>query len=376
MFGCLGVALLCALSAQVQAQRAIYASPKELKVLEEVLRRVYNCENEAALRSIDSLKKVWPHHPAPAMLSSLQIYWSEGLVGKESKLYPKFVQLSKQAAKEAHRLWVEYQLPEGLLLEIATRGMLAERSANNSDYLATVSEARVIYKYLPIADSLSKSNPDFYLVVGLYNYFREKYPEVHPIYKPISIFFRSGDKALGIRQVKIAARSGMLSRAEAMTYLAEIYLHYEEQPAQSLYYLRKLHQSYPLNAFYSARLAEAYLNLDRFEEAEQLLEAILGQSSDYFQLYGYYIKGCIEERYYRRLRRAEEHYKAALRYGASLKEKGSLHKANSYLGLARIAEQRANSTQSYAYYKAAQSTHHSKRIHEQAKRGMKRTNVQ
>ena len=368
--------LFCTLPISLRAQSSIYGTPKHLAVFKTALRHIYNFDQKQTLRLIDSLERACPQHPASRLLTVLQLYWSEGLISKESKHYAEFLRVSKQTATQAHQLWIEQQLPEYLLIEIVIRGLLAERHADNGNYIDVISEAKSIYKYLPLADSLCRENPDFYLIVGLYNYFREKYPEIYPIYKPISIFFRSGDKARGLQQIETAARIGILTQAEAMTYLMEIYLHYEQKPARSLDYLRKLHKNYPGNTFYTARLAEAYVKLEDFDAAERLLAALFQSSSDYFQLYAHYLKGYIEERHYKRLQEAKKHYKQVLHYGHNFYEKGKLYKASSYLGLARIAEQRAKHAEAYNYYKAAYKSHSAEHILDQARRGMRRTEAQ
>ena len=370
---CLLVVCLCLGLASRSSGQAIYESEKSLSEFKRALEYVYNVEEEPALRLIDSLKKVWPKHPAPDLLSALQMYWAESIISSESNRYKDFIRVSNQAAQKANQLWREQQLPEALLIEISIRGLLAERYASNGKYLDAIREAKIVYKYLPFAQKLRKVNADFYLVVGLYNYFIEKYPEEYPIYKAISIFFKSGNKSLGIQQVDSAAHIGILTRAEAMTYLMEIYLNYERKPKRSLVYLRQLHESFPKNPFYAARLAESYLRMGNFEETPPLIDQVTKSPLPYCQLYAHYLKGYVEEKQHRRLQSAHKYYQKAIFYGKIFQYKGSLIKGECYLGMARIAEQRAHKEQAHQYYSSAYEVTESTAIRKQAQKGITRT---
>ena len=344
------------LSAQAQA---IYKDPHSLSLLRRAIQHIYNIETEAAVHLVDSLQRIWPKHPAPDVLKGLQVYWKEGPITEESSEYAAFLDILNRAAEKANKLWKEKRNTEAILFEISARGMLAERYANEGHYLESLKQAKAVYDLIMLADKLRKKNADFYFMVGLYNYFREKYPEEYPVYRPLMSFFRSGNKQLGLQQIDTAARTGILSRPEANTYLAYIYLRYERKPKQSLQYLEQLYKDFPGNFFYTTKLAEAYINSFQYARAEPLIKEIKQSSSDYYKLASHYLSGYVEERHYRRLMQATTHYKSAIVYGKRFRHKGSTFRASAYLGLGRIAEQRAERKKAIDYYKkASTSTRH------------------
>ena len=59
---------------------------------------------------------------------------------------------------------------------------------------------------------------------GLYNYYVEWVREHYPSFRPVLWFFRRGDKALGLIQLRKAAHYSMYSRVEAQTFLMKILL--------------------------------------------------------------------------------------------------------------------------------------------------------
>ena len=341
------------------AQR-IYTDPHSLLLMRRSLHYIYNVETESATLLIDSLKKVWPRHPAPDLLQGLQMYWEESMISSESEKFKACIASLSRAVRKAKKLRKTGDI-EAILFETSARGILVDRYANEGNYLKAIGQARILYKLSFIADRLRKKNIDFYFITGLYNYFREKYPEDYPIYRPFVAVLRKGNKQLGIQQIDTAARLGVLSRPEANTYLSDIYLLYEGKPYKALPYLKRLHEEFPGNLWYTTRLAEAYVGIKEYATSEPLIEEILRSPLDYYQLSGHYLKGYVEERRHRRLEMASIHYKAAITHGNRFKHKGSFFRASAYLGLARIAEQRGEKKKAIERYrKAYRSTRHAK----------------
>lgn len=336
----------------VQGQ-GIYEDPKSLAILERAIQYIYNIDTQAATDLVDSLKQAWPEHPAPDILSALQMYWQESIITGESKHYEPFMDALRHASIKSKKMWQEKHIPEAILFEISARGILAERYANEGEYIKSFREAKSVYNLVLLADKFKKINPDFYFILGLYNYFRVRYPEEYPIYKPLLFFFKAGNKDLGLQQLDTVAQRGILSRPEANTYLAYIYLRYENKPQQSLKYLLKLHETFPNNPFYTSKLAEAYLQKQKYTLAKPLVSTLFSNLSAYYQLIAHYLQGYIEEKDHQSLKAAQRYYKKAIAYGSPFKHKGSMFKANAYLGLGRIAEQQNEKSKAIRYYKAA-----------------------
>jgi hypothetical protein len=87
---------------------------------------------------------------------------------------------------------------------------------------------------------LLNKNPEFYFTSGMYNYYVEVYPEEHPIVKPLLVFFKNGDKALGLKQIDTATKVGTITKAESCYYISHIYLKYEAKPEKAAMYMEKL----------------------------------------------------------------------------------------------------------------------------------------
>ena len=103
---------------------------------------------------------------------------------------------------------------------------------------------------LPLVDlayELDPNNVDVKLGFGIYNYLAAVIPEKYPVVKPVMIFFPSGDKELGMKQLKEAASSGKYSKYEARYILVTFFYYFENDMNSAEIYAQQLVESFPNN---------------------------------------------------------------------------------------------------------------------------------
>jgi hypothetical protein len=103
---------------------------------------------------------------------------------------------------------------------------------------------------LPLVETASKLDPDnvdVKLGFGIYNYLAAVIPDKYPIVKPVMMFFPSGNKALGLEQLKEAASVGKYSSYEARYILVTFYYYFENDMSSAELYARQLVDSFPNN---------------------------------------------------------------------------------------------------------------------------------
>ena len=88
-------------------------------------------------------------------------------------------------------------------------------------------DGREALPLVELASELDPKNVDVKLGFGIYNYLAAVIPEKYPMVKPVMIFFPSGDKELGIKQLKEAASSGKYSKYEARYILVTFFYYFE-----------------------------------------------------------------------------------------------------------------------------------------------------
>ena len=168
--------------------------------------------------------KLYPDHPVVILFKGILNYWEK---------YPLIpVSSSCTTFKEEMRKCIElceknkklsYE-SEYLLANLGARGLLLTFYANNSLKNEVFPLAKSTYRYVRKSFDFTSFYPDFLLFTGLYHYYREVYPRVHPVYKPLAFLFPDGNREKGLKDIQTAAQHSILLKAESLSYLS-IYIY-------------------------------------------------------------------------------------------------------------------------------------------------------
>lgn len=337
------------------AQQNILDSKNTVELTHKSLQYLYNLEVNESLRYAEKLKALLPEHPAYPLLQALSIRWAEAPLDVTTEAYEVLQNhLFQSLAASEKILEKDENNSEGMFLALASHGLLAMFYAEEGSYFKAASEAKNAYGYLKDGMDLMKEYPDFYFSTGLYNYYREAYPEKHPVYKPFLWFFKSGDKELGLKQLQQAREKSIFMQAEAGLYLEHIYLRYELNPKAASAVSKDLIEKYPDNLIFRSDYVEALLESESYKEAEKALPPLLNSNRPHFIMVGQIFKGVLKEKYYGQTEQALALYQQALETGASCdSERAKDVKSIAYTGLGRIAQKQGDSKAAKDYYKTA-----------------------
>lgn len=103
---------------------------------------------------------------------------------------------------------------------------------------------------LPIVNKVLKLQPknaDILLGTGIYSYYMSVIPDEYPAVKPLLIFFPSGDKAQGLKDLQRVAEKGRFAKYEAMYFLMTLYQEFERDAQSSEKYAKMLTELFPEN---------------------------------------------------------------------------------------------------------------------------------
>ena len=87
----------------------------------------------------------------------------------------------------------------------------------------------------------------YMLGFGIYDYYAAVIPEQNSFLKPLMIFFPSGDKERGIKELKNTAQNGKYTKYEARYFLMTLYYNYENNPFAADEYAKELTADFPDN---------------------------------------------------------------------------------------------------------------------------------
>ncbi len=129
--------------------------------------------------------------------------------------------------------------------------MQARLSLKNGKLIRTMQSLRNCIYHLELSFGRENIHPGFYLTSGLYNYMTAHAVSKYPFLRLYALFYPEGNQALGLDQLKTAARSeNEVVKTEARYMLMRLFLEIEEQPEKALYYAVWLTEEYPLNLIY------------------------------------------------------------------------------------------------------------------------------
>ena len=336
-------------------QYSLLTDKQGLQQVETITNLIYNNQHPEVQQALKQLEgKVPASHPVFPMLRALNLYWQDAPMHTGSPNFQEFTQHLKQTVQQAE-VYLEREQDETMVnfMALSAHSLLTRFHADRGNYLDAVGEAKYAYSYMKKGFDLAGEYKEFYFPVGLYNYYREKYPELHPVYKPFMFFFRSGDKAKGLQQLEQSARQNIFTKPEAGVFLAHIYLYYENKPAQALQSVQQLHEEFPENRLFRAQLAESLLATGAYAKALPHIRFLLQQPDRYYQLAGQLFQAIYSEKAQGDARTAYTFYQKALKTAEPLNYMAGVYRSMAYAGLGRYYAQAKEAAKAKAAYQKA-----------------------
>jgi len=257
------------------------------------------------------------------------------------------IRLSENNKNPAHE--AEY-----LLVDLCARGMLLLYYADNDLTMKVIPLTISTYKYLRRSFDFASVSSDLNYFTGVYNYYRETYPNAYPVYKSLVLLFPVGDMKAGLKQLHIAAVNSIVLRAESYYLLMYIYISFENDYHEALIYSKSLHELYPDNVLYQSLYIKNLLLLKNYDEAEKLIITSPDEEGNsYFQAQLSIFKGILQEKKYFNNKLAQQYYEKGISDISNFDGFGNEYSAYAYYGLSRISVANGDKHSSKIYRKKA-----------------------
>lgn len=345
VFSFIGVLLIW--SARLFAQPTTGVIAAQQPLVRQTLQAIYNSNPAQASGLLTQLDQRTANHPAVALLRAVRLHWQWFPARTDEGLRSQLVALLEKTASDAKKLLNDRSDdPELMFTYFTAEAMLTRMAYYDHQTLKSVGYAKNAYSCLQKGRAFRQQYPDFYLSSGLYDYYREEYPALHPVYKPLVWLMRSGDKQKGMDQLVTAARQSLFSQVEATLYLTHILADYENRSPEALPYLAQLVKQYPDNPFFVARYAEVLLNAQRLAPASLLIDSLRVSPQLTYKQIGMLLKA--------RLRLGQGATAEADALAQKLLQnppKDQAYQAWAYTVRARVAVQTGKTKQARIYYK-------------------------
>jgi tetratricopeptide (TPR) repeat protein len=315
---------------------------------------IYNLQFTEAYEVYYKINDAYPGHPMTHIFKGLIIYWEHYPLISTSAARNSFEKELTSAIELSEKKHPAGNEAEYTLASIGARGLLLMFYADNDLSMDVISLASSTYPYVKLSFDYTSKYADFYFITGLYNYYREAYPEAHPVYKPLAILFPKGDKKKGLSELQVAAKNAIVLKAESYSFLSGIYISFENNFRQALVYSKSLHDLYPNNNQYLAVYIKNLLLEKRYNEAENLVRSSrLKITNLFYQAQLSVFNGIIYEKKYHDLKTAQSYYEKGIRDMEVFGPFADDFKAYAYFGLCRISEVNGDKQGKKNYHKMA-----------------------
>lgn len=335
-----------------------------VRKINEGLDAMYNLEFNEAESIFNSIYSLYPEHPVSYLLRGINTYWKYYPLVTNSPARGNFEENLRLCIRlSEEKQYSEEHEAESILTNICARAILALFYADNGLVLNVIPLVSGTYKYLRKSFELVSYYSDFYFFTGIYNYYREAYPRVRPVYKTLASLFPPGDMLKGLRELGVAAEKSIFLKAEAYSILSWIYTGFENNFLQASVYSGILINRYPANLYFRSMHIKNLLILKQYDKVEEIINNQENISSvSFFDGQIMVFSGILQEKKYKNYSLASDLYEKGINILSQLGEFGNEYCAYAYFGLSRVCEYSGNKTCKKSYRRKAEELATFKRI--------------
>lgn len=243
----------------------------------------YNFNWEKAEKTFQSLIIRYPKDPRGYHYEA-SIYLWRYLSNPSKQNYNLFIEYSDSAIEKAKTLLDKD--PDNLEFLYVLGSDYSYRTiafTKAEKFLDAVWASKKSDSYLSQTISIDSTYYDAYLGLGLYYFGVGQIPSTFRW--ALSLAGIHGDRELGLKYIKIAAREGEYSKVEAEYYLSQILSDFLFDYSSSSHYLQNLVSQYPNNLLFNYSYGVLEIKRRRLNDAEKILEKIITkEDSDFDQI--------------------------------------------------------------------------------------------
>uniref|UniRef100_A0A7V3E635 Tetratricopeptide repeat protein n=1 Tax=Ignavibacterium album TaxID=591197 RepID=A0A7V3E635_9BACT len=265
--------------------------------IQQGIKQIYNIKFEDAEKTFRSLIADYPNHPAGRFFLAM-IDWWKILLDVENESHDEifFQKLEDVIFQCDQILKKDPGNVDALFFKGGSIGFRGRLRSLRESWLKAADDGREALPIVERAAKLDPNNLDVQLGFGIYNYYAAVIPEEYPIIKPLMIFFPSGNKEEGLKQLKNTAFNGKYAKYEARYFLMTIYYRYESNPWQAEEFARMLVEDFPDNPTFQRWLGRIYVRQGKMQLADSVFKDVLRKADENF--YGYNFPASLREANY------------------------------------------------------------------------------
>lgn len=277
---CVMALVLVAAPASAQSSDGPYTSvlddPVVQSRVETGLDHLYNMEFLKARAYFGSIDRRYPNHPVGPFLLALNTWWEILLDLQDESHDDEFYAAMEEVIERSNRMLRRDKHDfDAMFFKGAALGFRGRLRSNRGDWLKSARDGIRAMDYVLGVAERDSQNADYAFGKGIYEYYAAAIPERYPYVKPVMIFFPSGDRQRGIRELERTVRHGRFIRTEAAYFLLQIYYLFENDFDKSVYYATWLRERHPQNSFFHTFEGRVYAKWGQWEKSRAIFESVL-----------------------------------------------------------------------------------------------------
>lgn len=339
---------------------------------------MYNFKFKRAKNQFIWFQEKYPEHPLPYFLLGLNEWWQmmpNMAIETHDKIFFEYMDLSIKKARGLYKKNKENI--EASFFLAAAYAFKSRLHAERKHWRKAVFNGKSALNFLKRGRELNELSPELKFGDALYNYYSVWIPQNYPMLKPVLLFFKKGDQALGLKQLEEVAQNAFYTRTEAQYFLMRIYRSEEKKPGKALPIAEYLHETFPDNPYFHRYYATILYSLGKRRKLEavskEILKKIDNKQAGYEAISGRYAAYYLGYLYNKTdWEQAEEYFQKTIEFSEETKSYKSGYYLSALVNLARIAHQRKRYKEAKSYYALVKE--HAKRknkYHKEARRYLK-----
>lgn len=357
--------MVVACASEAHAQRKdttiiLISNPQIQIETTQALDDLYNFKFDKAEMQFQWLRQKYGWHPLPYFLIGLGEWWKIMPDTKNTAHDERFLAYMDSSillANNLHKKYPEYRIEAAFFLAAAYgfKGRLYSDEERGS-WRKAASAGKDALDYLEECKEKEELSPELLFGDALYNYFSVWVPENYPAVRPLLWFFRKGDKALGLKQLKEVSYNAFYTRTEAMVWLMRILNSYENDQVRAFQISDYLHKTYPDNPYfhryYARMLYSRGMYNDLEVESKNILARIDSGMLGYEATSGRYAAFFLGQMYQTRknFEESKKYYQMAMKYAEDNESTETGYYLYSMIALGEIADKQGDEKLARKYF--------------------------